>query len=242
MIRAVFFDLGKTLVYPKSPWQPIFATSHNALTQNLIAHGVDVDPVTFPKTFAQRLIQYYADREITLREETTFSMLRELLAEEGYRNIPDPNLRAALDAKYAITQANWHLESDAHITLGILEQDGYPLALLSNAGDDPDVQALLDQNDLRAYFSFIRTSAACGFRKPHPRIFEEALQALDLNPDECAMVGDTLNADIKGANALGIHSIWINRRANWNPEEREETHPKDVIQTLAELPALIKNL
>ena len=124
-------------------------------------------------------------------------MLRDLLTDEGFRDAPDPVVRTALDAKYAITQGNWHLETDAHATLRALQQDGYTLALLSNAADDPDVQTLLDQDNLRHYFSFIRTSADCGYRKPHPRIFEEALQALNLHPAECAMVGDTLNADIK---------------------------------------------
>ncbi len=56
------------------------------------------------------------------------------------------------------------------------------------------------------------------------------------------MVGDTLNADIKGANALGIYSVWINRRVNKAPKELEEIHPNATIETLAQLPALIKNL
>lgn len=242
MIRAVFFDLGRTLLYHTTPWQPILAKSNNALIKALHTNGVDVDPATFHPAFIKRLNQYYADREITLREDTTFSMLRDLLADEGFRDAPDPVIRAAIDAKYAITQKSWHLEPDAHAMLDELKQDGYILALLSNAGDDPDVQALIDQNDLRHYFKHIRTSAACGVRKPHPRIFREALKALSLHPGECVMVGDTLNADIKGANALGIYSIWINRRVNKNPKDLQEIHPKAVIATLAELPALIKSL
>lgn len=240
MIRAVFFDLGKTLIYPKNPWQPVLFASNTALTENLIAHGVDVDPQTFPYAFVKKLNQYYANREISLREDTTLAMLRDLLAEKGFRNIPDPNLRSALDAKYAITQTNWYLEADAHTMLRTLKQDGYTLAILSNAADDPDVQALIDQNDLRQYFSYIRSSAACGYRKPHPRIFERAMQHLDLRPEECAMVGDTLNADIKGANALGIYSVWIHRHVNKGTKTLETIRPKAIIRALSEIPALLK--
>ncbi len=175
MIRAVFFDLGRTLIYHTTPWQPTLTASNHALTETLSAHGIDVDPKTFPKAFIKRLNQYYADREISLREDTTFAMLRDLLADEGFRDVPDPIIRTAIDAKYAVTQTSWHIEDDTHTMLTELKEAGYTLALLSNAGDDPDVQALIDQHNLRDYFSYIRTSAVCGVRKPHPQIFERAI-------------------------------------------------------------------
>ncbi|MBT3336690.1 MAG: HAD family hydrolase [Anaerolineae bacterium] len=238
-IRAVFFDLGKTLIYPKDIWQPVLLRSDKTLTEKLIANGVDVDPRTFPYEFIDRLNHYYADREGTLRETTTFRMLQHLLEEKGFRDVPAPTVRAALDAKYAITQSNWHLEADAHTALRALKLKGYQLALISNAGDDPDVQALLTTHQLNHFFSFIRSSAAAGYRKPHPHMFEEALKELGLFPEQCAMVGDTLEADIKGANALGIYSIWINRRVNQNTKTLVDIRPKAVIQELTELPKLL---
>lgn len=238
-IRAVFFDLGKTLIYPNAAWQPVYLRSDKALTENLIANGIEVDLRTFPYEFVDRLNRYYADREETLREMTTFRMLTQLLEEKGFRNVPAPILRAALDTKYAITQSNWHLEQDAHTALRALKLNGYTLALISNAADDSDVQALLDVHQLRHFFSFVRTSAASGFRKPHAHMFQEALHNLGFFPDQCAMVGDTLDADIKGANALGIYSIWINRRANKNTKTLVDIHPKAVIQELIELPKVL---
>ncbi len=240
--RAVFFDLGKTLIYPKEIWQPVLLRSDKALTEKLIEKGVDVDMRTFPYEFIERLNYYYAHREETLRETTTFLMLQHLLEEKGFRDVPAPILRAALDAKYAITQRNWHLEMDAHATLRALKLEGYQLALISNAGDDPDVQTLIDTNQLRHYFSFIRTSAASGYRKPHRHMFEEALKKTGLFPQQCVMVGDTLDADIKGANALGIYSIWINKHANKNTKTLVDIHPKAVIQELSELPELLHKL
>ena len=120
-----------------------------------------------------------------------------------------------------------------------LKLNGYTLALLSNAADDLDVQTLIDKNDLRHYFSFIRSSASAGLRKPHPHIFEEALRDLSLFPEQCVMVGDTLDADIKGANKLGIYSVWINRRVNQNTKTLIDIHPKATIQELGALPRLV---
>ena len=51
-------------------------------------------------------------------------------------------------------------------------------------------------------------SADVGVRKPHPAIFQYALDGLNVSPEETAMVGDQLKADIAGAKGLHILSIW----------------------------------
>ncbi|MCF6278447.1 MAG: HAD family hydrolase [Anaerolineales bacterium] len=240
--RAVFFDLGKTLMHAKAPWRPILLRSDKALAASLRNNGVSIDISTFPYEFTNRINNYYTERDETLRETSILNLLRHILDEKGFRNVPDPILRAALDAKYAITQRNWGLETDAQPTLHTLKSTGYLLALLSNAGDDPDVQALLDKFELRPYFNFILTSATCGYRKPHPYIFEQALNALKLLPQQTAMVGDTLSADIKGAQALGIHGIWINRRANIHTKTLNAVQPNITVRTLAEIPETLKKI
>lgn len=241
-IKAIFFDLGKTLLYPQAPWQPVFLRADKALTDALLAQGIEVDAKTFPYEFNDRLNRYYVDRETTLRETTAFRMLQQLLAEKGIRDAPIPNLRIALDAFYAVTQSNWHLEADAHATLRKLKVKGYQLALLSNAADDSDVQALIDQHKLRHYFSFIRSSAAAGYRKPHRQLFDDALKALNLFSEQCVMVGDTLDADILGANKLGIYSVWINRRVNKHTKTLVDIRPQAVLLNLSELPNLLDNI
>ncbi len=241
-IRAVFFDLGKTLLYPINSWQSVLARSTKALTDSLVSHDIDINLKTFPYEFIDRLNNYYADREETMRETTTLKMLRDLLAEKGFRDIPPHILRSTLDAKYAITQSNWALEADTISTLEALKNIDYKLAIISNAADDPDVQTLVDTHNLRQYFSFIRSSAASGYRKPHPHMFEEALSFLNLSSEQCAMVGDTLNADIKGANKLGIYSIWINRHVNKDTKTLIDIRPKSVVQTLGELPNLLREI
>lgn len=240
--HAIFFDLGKTLIFPREPWHAIFLRANKAVTTSLIAQDIDVDPRTFPHEFADRVNRYYVDREETLRELTMMRVFKQLLEEKGYRNIPAPVLRAALNAKYAITQSNWHLEPDAHAALNSLRLAGYQLALISNAGDDPDVQALLDKHNLRHHFSFIRTSAKTGYRKPHAHMFKETMDALGVFPEQCAMVGDTLDADILGANKLSIYSIWIHRRVNKETKTLVDIRPKAMIETLQELPALLEKL
>jgi putative hydrolase of the HAD superfamily len=240
-VRAVFFDLGKTLMYARSLWRPVLLRSNKAVAQALADAGLPVDLHTFADEFTTRLHRYYRHRDETLRETTTLRLLRQLLTEKGLRDVPTPILRAALDAKYAITQTNWHAEEDAHSTLRTLKRQGYLLALLSNAGDDPDVQALLDKFRFRSCFDFVLTSAACGYRKPHTAIFQQALEALNLSPRQAVMVGDTLRADIRGAQHMGIYAVWINRRVNPHTQTLTLIRPDATVRTLAEIPALLKH-
>ena len=242
IIRSIFFDLGKTLLYPKASWQPTFMRANKALASALSTEGIKINERTFPYEFADNLNKYYAAREITHRETAILRILGSFLAEKGLWEVPSSNLRAALDAFYAITQENWLLEKDAHSTLNALKSKGYKLALLSNASDDADVQTLIDKNDLRHYFSYIRTSAATGYRKPHAHLFKEALSALNLFPEQCVMVGDTLDADIAGANELGIYSVWINRRVNKTTKTLVDIRPKAIIQELGELLNLLQEI
>ena len=110
------------------------------------------------------------------------------------------------------------------------------------AGDDRDVQQLARGFGIHSLFDFILTSAACSYRKPHPRIFEIALANWYLLPAEAVMVGDNLTADIKGAQNVGIYGIWINRRADPASETQERVKPDASISSLSELPAMLDKL
>ena len=239
-LQAVLFDLGETLMYSLYPWPPVFDRAGRELSNALCANNVNVDCDTFHNDFRQRLDEYYADRERDLFETSTIVVLRELLAEKGHHDISEKTLRGALDQFYAVTQQNWVLEEDAAPTLEILQERGFHLGLVSNAGDTRDVFQLTEKFGIEKYFDFIITSAACGFRKPHPRIFELALAHWGYMPDEIAMVGDRLDADVRGAQPLGIYTIWINRRAK-RPDPLPIS-PDYSIETLDEIPPLLFGL
>jgi HAD superfamily hydrolase (TIGR01549 family) len=68
-------------------------------------------------------------------------------------------------------------------------------------------------------------SRAHGYVKPHPTIFQAALQQLGVEPAAAAMVGDSLEEDVEGARALGMRAILI---------DRDDRHP-DVEERLTDL-------
>ena len=243
-IRAVMFDLGNTLMHAVAPdmWPEVIHRGNQALMDYLCNLGILTECDTFTAEFNQRLHQYYAERDEQMIETSTFLVLKELLVEKGYSDVSETVIRESLDAHYAVTQKNWKLENDTATCLDALQQANYKMGLLSNAGDDRDVQQLVKRFNIDSYFDLILTSAACGYRKPHQRIFELALEYFNVRAGEVAMVGDTLNADILGARQMGMYSIWITRRVEAPTDDELSVQPQAIIKSLGELPSLFREL
>lgn len=75
--------------------------------------------------------------------------------------------------------------------------------------DREDILAAVEFHGLRPAGIF--TSEDAKAYKPRSELFEYALKATGLCPDQVIHIGDSLSSDIKGAAALGIPAIWVNR-------------------------------
>lgn len=241
---GLFFDLGNTLIHFEGAWPEVMRQADAQLLAHLQQAGFRLDETRFLSEFRARLTAYYVQREAEFIEYTTAQVLRSLLADLGYPNVSLEQLRPALRGLYAASQAHWKREDDTLATLQALRDGGYRMGIISNAGDDEDVQTLVDNAGIRPFFELVLSSAACGIRKPNPRIFEIALEQLDLQASRAAMVGDTLGADILGARNAGVYSIWLTRRADApGNRDHDDTIQADAsIATLAELPGLLESL
>ena len=237
-IRYILFDLGGTLMHARADWSPILSRADQALADTLRAHHIELDT----KVFRAHLRQYYQQRDQDCEETTYHFVLRELLRELGYADVAESTLRSALDALYSLTQNNWELEEDALAAIQKLNSQNVHLGIFSNAGDDKDVQELIENFGIRPYFDFVLTSAACYYRKPHPRAFEMALAQWNITPPEALMIGDSLHADIEGAKKLGMQTIWITRRATFIPEEKARVQPDFEISGLDKLFSVLEKI
>ena len=242
--EAIIFDLGGTLIYFEGSWPEVMAEAGMELHCSLREAGLDLDQDAFMQEFHTQLETYYVERESDYREYTTLYVVQKVLQVWGYEDIQESVIREGLQAMYAVTEGHWHVEQDAALTLKTLGDKGYRLGLISNAGDDADVQTLVDNANLRDYFDLIITSAAEGIRKPSVHIFHKMLNYWGIEPSQAAMVGDTLSADILGARKAGLYSIWIKRRADTpaNQALAAEIFPDATIAKLSELPGLLENL
>ena len=92
---------------------------------------------------------------------------------------------------------------------------GYPLALVAD-GPIGTFQNVLTHHKLYHYFDAMAISGAIGAEKPDARMFHHALAQLQIDPadyNRVVMVGNNLERDIKGANALGLITVWL----DWAP-------------------------
>jgi FMN phosphatase YigB (HAD superfamily) len=126
-----------------------------------------------------------------------------------------------------------------------LAERGYTLAIVAD-GNAQSFKNILTQNGLYDYFTTMVYSETVKASKPSPRMFKAAIGALDLSEQDCSrivMVGNNLSRDVKGANAMGITSIflsWTPRYPKLHADESEIpdytiNHPLELIDLVEKL-------
>ena len=126
-----------------------------------------------------------------------------------------------------------------------LKRRGYLLALVAD-GRPATYANVLGQHGLYDLFDAVAISEEVEVEKPDPRMFTYALDQLGIAPHDYGrtiMVGNFLERDIKGANALGMISVWL----DWSPRRpkvpRDESEaPRYTIRMPMELIELVDNL
>ncbi|WP_312135601.1 YjjG family noncanonical pyrimidine nucleotidase [Sphingobacterium sp.] len=108
----------------------------------------------------------------------------------------------------AICPTKTNLFPNAHETLAYLK-DKYTLHLISN-GFKEACEKKLEHSKLAPYFNTIVISEIVGINKPDPRIFEHALQNGQAQREQAVMIGDNIDADVRGAQNAGIEAIFFN--------------------------------
>lgn len=93
----------------------------------------------------------------------------------------------------------------------------YRIAMITNGNVDMQREKL-KRSTIQYHFDTIMISGEFGIPKPDARIFLEMCRRLNVKPEECVYVGDSLKHDVSGSIGAGMHSIWIHP----NPEYRTD--------------------
>lgn len=112
-------------------------------------------------------------------------------------------------------------------SLEFLNSCPLPVVIVSNT-DTIDLQKAL--SFIKYYPKDIATSELARAYKPNPRIFQFALERLNLKANEVIYVGDNIEYGIKGAKDSGLTAVWFNRFNKPQPPEADHS-----ITTLSEL-------
>lgn len=123
-----------------------------------------------------------------------------------------------------------------------LAQRGYRLALVAD-GRPGTYTNVLGQHGLLQYFETLAISELVGVEKPDPRMFQHALSELAIGARDyprVVMVGNRLDRDVRGANQLGLISVWLDwaPRYGKKPADEAEVPRYTIHQPLELLPVL----
>lgn len=137
------------------------------------------------------------------RKNSWFESLRKF-------DIDNPEFAVELAEAFMVNRRKMHVLFDDVLPLLDNLKDKYKLGLLTNGA--PDLQRTkIDGSEIGGYFESIVVSGEVGVGKPDPRIFKMMLHQLGESPEKTIMIGNSLNSDVKGAQAAGIKAVWLNR-------------------------------
>ena len=126
-----------------------------------------------------------------------------------------------------------------------LKRAGYHIGLVADTRTGT-ARNVLRQHGLEDAFDVLAISESLGVEKPDPRIFRHVLSALGLRPSEnghVVMVGNRLDRDVRGANGLGLISVWMRLTQRYPGASTDERDvPDHTTASHAELRALLRPL
>jgi len=248
-VRGVLFDLFNTLVLLEND-DAFYAPSLRKSYDYLVKNGINVPFEEFVRVYFEVRDKLYEETNQTLEDPHFNIRISRTLKRLGYNvKVSDPTIVGAGEAfckeflKYTL------LDEDALFVLDRLKGK-FRLGIVSNLSIPECVPELLKKFNLDRYFDVVVISGAINRRKPSPDIFRKALETLGLKPNETVFVGDTPGIDIKGARAVGLKTILIERPPPPKgssslsyeiPGAREKAQPDNVIKSLREILPIVED-
>lgn len=237
-VKAVLFDLFDTLLLIKKN-HDFYSPSLMRMYKFLNGNGVDVPLERFQEAHAKARDLLYAKADPNLEEPHFKVRLALTLKLLGYNHDASSRLVTSASAEWCEEFMKYvYPDQDAEPLLRSLHGK-YKLGIVSNYAIPECVDKLLQKYGFDALFDAVVVSGAVNKRKPSPEIFTRTLNALGVSAAETVLVGDTLDADIEGAKAVGMKAVYIKRR-----EEKpvETAVPDATITSLTEVPRLLQKL
>ena len=201
--KGVFFDAGDTLITADPPVREVALTLATQLFPDLAPPLVLSALAAARAFFSQYYLHYSSQEEDRLLADMAQAMRTAL------RETADVDVDFLPFVNQVRNAIRYRPFPDVLPTLRSLRRWGKTLAVVSNW--DPALPTLLAEVGLAEFFAFILPSAEIGVEKPDGRIFSLALQRLGLEPQEVVHIGDSYEADVVGARAVGITPILLDR-------------------------------
>ncbi|ENQ8064914.1 HAD-IA family hydrolase [Vibrio parahaemolyticus] len=241
MLKAIFFDMDETLCGTSQ--------ADKAAGQKFAAWIQQTYPqVSDPQAFLQRYLQgvykklnaEFPQLVALLPDENAFrcGLIQTILAENGIHIDAEQAQQAQHYFDSARMGAFTFFPGVKEMLMGLRKH--YKLVVITN-GPIFSQHPKLKATQMDEWVDHIIVGGEEPEEKPAASIFQKALNLVDIKPEEALHIGDSLAADIAGANNMGILSVWVNATGASNPTEitpnfeiRETVELKEILKTLAQ--------
>jgi HAD superfamily hydrolase (TIGR01549 family) len=219
--HAVLFDVDFTLCRPG----PELSAERYARIAS--RHGVTLDPALYEQAREAAVLNLKRHPELLHDDSIWHRFTEEIFTGMGGPEEIAAECATEIERGWEVSE-NFELYEDVLPALEEVRRAGLRIGLVSNGIRDLTEFVAHHQLDVDA----IVDSRSHGRVKPHPTIFEAALDLVGVRAIDAVMVGDSLEEDIEGARALGMRAILV---------DRDERHPEveDRLTDLLGLPAAL---
>ena len=208
-LRAVLFDVDFTLCRPGPELSP------ERYARIAARHGVTLDVASYEAAREAAVLNLKRHPEFHHDDAIWHRFTEEIFVGMGGPEAIAAECATEIERGWEVS-ANFELYEDVLAVLDDLRAYALKLGLVSNGIRDLHEFVAHHRLDVDA----IVDSRTHGRVKPHPTIFQAALDRLDVRADDAVMVGDSLEEDVEGARALGMRAILVDRDGRY-PEIEE---------------------
>ncbi|HEY0493766.1 MAG TPA: HAD family hydrolase [Candidatus Dormibacteraeota bacterium] len=241
-LDAVLFDYGHTLIhFDERPHSTLLSAYEkiNHLLARTLSREVPAAEILIERVSMAVDDAIQRDYALGREEEVEIAAIYDAaLRALGLELEPD-----VIEQVMEMEQDGWlnsvHVGPDVVETLEWLRSAGLRLGIVSNAAYRPALmQRQVSALQLAGYFDGLTFSSAVGVRKPHPRIYQDALGRLGVSPSATLFVGDRVKEDVRGPQSLGMRAALLRE---WRKEEDPQV-ADFVIDRLGELRPIVERL
>lgn len=226
LIKAIIFDFIGTLTNVKNY---SLETSRMKLYKAIVEAGFHIE-ANFLEAYNQAHEKYRVIRYQKLIEVSNAVWIAEALNNLGFKTNPeDARIKTAVNAFFEDYLNSLEIRPCVKRLLNKVSTE-YKLGMISNFTYAPVIYAGLRKLSINKFFNAILVSEAVGWRKPHMKIFEDALKRLGVKAEEAVYVGDSPLEDIKGAKASGMKTVFVPSQF-YSLKDLEESQQKPEIIT-----------
>ena len=194
-MKAVFFDVGGTLIQPCPSVGEIYADVARR-------HGIAIT--------AEQAERAFRESWTALKRGKLTVSRKAWWGELVFRTLGQRNAACFEELYRVFSHADaWGVYPDVRDALQDVRIKGLHVGVISNW--DERLRPLLDELGIAKLLDSITISCEIGAEKPDPRIFRAALRAAGVRANDALHVGDSLEEDVRAAERVGMQGAWIDR-------------------------------